>query len=329
MKITVIVCTYNRCRTLAQALDSLAAQRMPEPLEWEVLVVDNNSSDQTRDVVEGFCRRHADRFRYLFQPQPGKSHALNLAIREASGDVLAFTDDDGILDANWLHNLTAPLQDGQWAGVGGRTLPGQSFVPPPWLSIEEPYNLGGALCALFDLGDQPGELDRPPYGTNMAFRKAMFERYGGFRLDLGPGPDKNIPRPNEDTEFGRRLMAAGERLRYEPSALVTHPVPEERVSEQFFLAWWFDYGRAGTREMGSRPDILGIPRRYFTMLKTGSVLAFVRTPQWIFTVNPKLRFYRKCFARKSAGEIAELYRLSFPSPKVENGAVLNDGKVRG
>jgi glycosyltransferase involved in cell wall biosynthesis len=317
MKITVIVCTYNRCHTLAQALNSLAAQTMPEPVEWEVLVVDNNSSDQTGEVVKDFCRRHPSRFRYLFQPQSGKSHALNMAIREARGDVLAFTDDDVAVDPIWLYNLTAPLDDDNWAGVGGRTFPGQPFSPPRWLSIEEPYNLGGALCALFDLGDKPCELRRAPYGTNMAFRKAMFEKYGGFRLDLGPSPNRDIPRPNEDTEFGRRLMAAGEHLRYEPSALVTHPVPEDRVKKEFFLTWWFDYGRAGAREIGKRPDICGIPRHYFTLLKTGTLLAVARMPRWILTLNPKLRFYRKCFAWKSAGEIAELYRRSFESQKTE------------
>ncbi len=84
MKISVILCTHNRCQSLAKALNSLAALTLPESVEWEVLVVDNNSSDGTREVVQrDFCGRYPGRFRYLFEPQPGKSYALNAGIRQA------------------------------------------------------------------------------------------------------------------------------------------------------------------------------------------------------------------------------------------------------
>lgn len=75
--ITVILCTYNRHQSLVTALESIAGSELPESIEWEVLVVDNNSSDPTRDVVEDFCRRYPGRFRYLFEPLQGKSYALN------------------------------------------------------------------------------------------------------------------------------------------------------------------------------------------------------------------------------------------------------------
>ena len=86
MKISVILSTYNRCQSLAKALDSAAASTLPEGDEWEVVVVDNNSTDQTRDVVEDFQRRHPGRFRYVFESQQGLSHARNAGIREARGD---------------------------------------------------------------------------------------------------------------------------------------------------------------------------------------------------------------------------------------------------
>ena len=105
MKITVILCTYNRCQSLVRALDSLAASILSETIEWEVLVVDNNSSDQTKAIVEDFCRQYPGRFRYLFEPQQGKSYALNAGIREARGDILAFVDDDVTVEPMWLQNL--------------------------------------------------------------------------------------------------------------------------------------------------------------------------------------------------------------------------------
>ena len=130
MKITVILCTYNRCQSLHKALASVSLSRVPNSIEWDVLVVDNNSHDQTRAVIEDYCRRYPNRFRYLFEPHPGKSYALNSAIRQAKADVLAFMDDDVEVDSNWLHNLTAPLNNEEWAGSGGRILPEVAFTPP-------------------------------------------------------------------------------------------------------------------------------------------------------------------------------------------------------
>ena len=123
MNITVILCTYNRCESLTKALASIALSRLPESVSWEVLVVDNNSRDQTGDVVADFCRRYPGRFRYLFESHPGKSYALNSGIAEAQGDVLAFTDDDVTVEPMWLQKLTAPLLSGEWSGCGGRILP--------------------------------------------------------------------------------------------------------------------------------------------------------------------------------------------------------------
>ena len=177
----MILCTYNRRQSLAKTLESLTASALPGWIGWEVLVVDNNSSDQTRETAEDFCRRYPGRFRYLFEPQQGKSYALNTGIREARGEVLAFTDDDVTIEPTWLQNLTACLNDGQWAGAGGRTLLAQSFSPPRWLNLKDPHNLV-ILAAFFDGGPQPRELREAPFGANMAFRKEMFEKYGLFRL---------------------------------------------------------------------------------------------------------------------------------------------------
>lgn len=308
MNVTVILCTYNRAEILTKTLESLAASVLPQSVCWEVLVVDNNSNDATREVVEDFCRRHTSVFRYLFEPRPGKSVALNTGIRESIGDVLAFVDDDVTVEPAWLRNLTAPLMNGEWAGAGGRTLLAHPFEPPSWMAMSGPDALGSIIAALFDLGPEPCELDRPPYGANMAFRREMFEKYGFFRTDLGPSPNRDIPRPNEDTEFGRRLMAGRERLRYEPAAVVYHPVISSRIQKNYFLAWFFDYGRAAVREWRRGPDVVGIPRRFFTFLKiTGTVLP-AESLLWIVALNPRRRFYLKCRVWMRAGVLIEIYR---------------------
>lgn len=297
MKISTILCTYNRSESLGRALESLTASVLPETTEWEVLVVDNHSSDQTKSVVKAFCDQHPGRFRYLFEPHQGKSYALNTGIREASGDILAFVDDDVTVEPTWLQNLTSPLQEGRTTGTGGRILPARGFVPPDWLALEGPCNLVGALCAYFNPGDVPCELKEPPFGANMAFRREMFDKYGCFRTDLGPFPNNKIG--FEDTEFGRRLMAGGECLRYVPTAIVYHEVPEYRVRKEFLLDWWFTFGRGSIRETDKT---LG-PWELVKLVGR----AIVTAGQWALTFDSQRRFYRKCRIWYAAGKIVEVF----------------------
>jgi GT2 family glycosyltransferase len=126
----------------------------------------------------------------------------------------------------------------------------------------------------------------------------MFGRYGHFRTDLGPFPNRKIG--FEDIEFGRRLMAGGERLCYVPSAVVYHEVPENRVRKEFFLEWWFDFGRGSVR---------GTEKR----LGTWEILKILGRPlltalQWALTFNSQRRFYRKCQIWYAAGKIVEIYQ---------------------
>jgi glycosyltransferase involved in cell wall biosynthesis len=309
MNVTVILCTYNRSESLGKTLSSLARSIVPASIEWEILIMDNNSNDQTRAVAEDFCTRFPGRFRYLFEPQQGKSYALNSGIRQARGDVLAFVDDDVTVEPAWLNNLVAPFGDARCVATGGRTLMAEAFTPPRWLALEGPYNLGGILAAQFDLGDKPCRLNLAPFGANMAVRKEMFQKYGLYRLDLGPSPSRDVPRPNEDTEFGRRLLAAGEQVMYEPSAVVYHPVSLDRVKKKYFLAWWFDYGRAITREAGKRPHVCGVPRYFFSIPK-GLFFILPRLWRWLLALEPKRRFFMKAMVWCFAGEIIEIYRES-------------------
>jgi glucosyl-dolichyl phosphate glucuronosyltransferase len=301
VNITVILCTYNRCQSLAKALSGVAVSTLPKSIEWEVLVVDNNSKDQTREVVEDFCHKYPGRFRYLFEPIQGLSHARNAGIREAEGHVLAFIDDDVTVESTWLQNLTASVYRREWVGIGGRILPERPFSRPPWLRIEERYAL--APLAIFDLGAEARELTEPPFGANMAYRKEMFQKYGGFRTDLGRCGDSMLS--NEDTEFGHRLIAGGERLRYEPSAVVHHPVSEDRLRKKYFLTWWFDKARADIRQSGIPSDtrwfVAGIPLYLFRRLAVWII-------RWMVAVEPSRRFSNKIKTWTVAGQILECYR---------------------
>jgi glycosyltransferase involved in cell wall biosynthesis len=308
MKISVILCTYNRCRSLTRALESVSTSAMPKSVDWQVLIVDNNSKDETREVAESFCRRDPNHFQYVFESQQGKSFALNRGIRDASGDILAFIDDDIIVEPGWLFELTRPLADDQWAGTGGRVYLPKDFTPPSWMAIEGNQSLLSIL-ALFDLGSEACMLSKPPIGNNMAFRKEVFEKYGGFRIDLGPTPGSEIR--YEDTEFGSRVMNGGEKILYVPSAIVRHDVEERRLKKGYFLSYHFDYGRALVREKGERRRVGVLPRSVISLSNRLLNILPRRTWYWIRESDSKKRFFNKCRVWTTAGEIAEIYRHSF------------------
>jgi len=319
MDITLIICTYNRCDSLAATLESISHSTLPEGIEWEVLVMDNNSSDRTREVVEEFSRRHPDRFRYLLEPRQGKSYALNSGVQDARGDIVVFTDDDVTVDPNWLQNLTSKLHTNEWAGAAGRVLRTWTCPQPPWLSLDRRYEKMGWALVSFDINQEAGELPSayPPVGANMAFRKAIFSKHGGFRTDLGPR-GKEISKPSlksgsagstagmwEDTEFSQRLFRKGERFRYEPSAVVYHPVIEKRLTKDYFLSWWFSRGRDNMRILPERGPVFGIPRRYVRLGRL-SVLIVGKTFGWLFALKSYRRFYYKLLVWELAGSILGL-----------------------
>ncbi|HEY1576112.1 MAG TPA: glycosyltransferase [Terracidiphilus sp.] len=318
MMITVILCTYNRCESLAAALKSLAASRLPSTVDWEILVVDNNSNDGTREVVEEFCDRHASRFRYLFEPKQGKSHALNAGVQHSQSEILAFADDDAVVAADWLWNLTSSLRDGSHSGAGGRIIPTWTRPRPRWLSEDAPHTVGPFVS--FDDGPEAGPLTRAPYGANMAFCREVFEKYGDFRTDLGPRPGNEIR--CEDIEFAERLLNAGERLRYEPSAVVYHPVPENRVTKRFMRSWWFWSGYSEVLQFGLPPGAgwrIGTVPLYL-------LRRIVRwTLQWLISVRPARRFYCEMNACYVAGIIRACNKWSRDP---EQGVVASTGRSR-
>lgn len=306
MNVTVIVCTYNRCQSLHTTLESISEMIVPEALRWKVLVVDNNSTDQTREVISDFCQRFPERFRYIHESQQGLSCARNTGIREADGEILVFTDDDIVVEPDWLVKLTSPLGNAEWVGVGGRVMAANDFKCPNWLSLTGNYNLGGVL-ALHEPNVKESIASRSVVGANMCFRAEVFQRHGLFRADLGRTGNSMIG--NEDTEFSNRLIARGERLCYEPSAVVHHAIPAHRLTKKYFLRFWYDYGRARVRESANRSGICGIPRWWFSILLIVLNVLPIRLRLWLFARDPKQRFFFKCTVWRTFGELTELPRI--------------------
>ncbi|HEX3445666.1 MAG TPA: glycosyltransferase [Chthoniobacterales bacterium] len=300
--LSIILCTWNRAESLAVALASIAACVVPPEIEWEVLVVDNNSTDETRAVCESFIQRHPRRFRYLFEGRQGKSFALNSGIQQATGEILAFTDDDLTVDQDWIAELFRIFQTHDCAGVGGRIVPVWTTEKPSWLELDGPYShaASGGIVR-FDHGDSICELRTAPIGANMAYRRIVFTKYGAFRPDLCR--IGNLL-GGEDSEYGRRLLHGRERLLYVPEAIVYHPVEKKRVERRYFESWAFHYGRWIIRVDGI-PDgtvhLFGIPRYLFR-----SLLKYLL--RWISSMEAKPRFHYKLLCCQTFGEMVEARR---------------------
>ena len=312
--ISVIVCTYNRSAMLQEMLNSMKHLFVPSGLEWELIVVDNNSPVNTREVVESFAKQTDITVRYLFEARQGKSFALNCGIRNANGDILAFTDDDVTVDPKWLAGLSKCFSEFDCSGIGGRIVPVWTQPKPRWLELEGPYGLNPAVIVKFEHGEKPIEISIPPVGANMAFRKDVFQKYGLFRTDLGPVGDKGIHGFAEDTEICTRLIEAGERIFYCPGAVIYHPVEPKRVTKAYLLESSFLAAKGSVRAGGWPRDAVcyfGVPR---FMLRS----AVARFFQWMFCFQPTQRFYHKVKLWQEAGRIAEAFRQS----KDENGIAM-------
>ena len=264
MFVSVVIATRNRSVLLGRTLEALAHQRWPRD-RMDVLVADNGSTDETA-VIVGAARSGGLPVRYLFVREPGKSHAVNAALRLARGDLIAFTDDDVEPEPGWLAALTRGVDETGADFVAGRILPTWESEPPAWMSP----SLYGVL-AIPDNGTvrlpitAQGPSTIMPIGANMAVRASVIARVGGLRTDLGKL--EGTLRTGEDHEFFKRLMHAGCRGNYEPSAVVRHLVPASRLHREYFRRWMFQNGADVARLDRGYPTpvilLAGVPRYFW------------------------------------------------------------------
>jgi glucosyl-dolichyl phosphate glucuronosyltransferase len=274
LDVTVLVCTYNRADQLAETLDSLARSIAPD-LRWDVIVVDNNSTDDTRAVVATRIDAYPVTLRYLFDPRQGKSHALNTGIAATDATIIAFTDDDVRVGREWLEAGCRPLlRDESIAYTGGPVRPIWQRPCPAWLDRQR-SDLWGTV-AILDYGPEPfvfEERRRVPLGANMAVRRTLFARIGGFDPELGRRGNSLLGQ--EQAEFFCRSRAAGARGLYVPAMALEHHVPAARLTRSYFRRWWYWKGVSRARLEQLHPSTeLG--------LDLGHVKRLARVPRFMF-----------------------------------------------
>jgi glycosyltransferase involved in cell wall biosynthesis len=272
--VSVIVCTYNRSAILAATLGGLAVLETDRRFEYEVIVVDNNSTDRTGEIVASFAPCFSGGLLYAFEKRRGKSFALNTGIKKAAGDIIAFTDDDVMVDRQWLLNLRRCFERYGCDGAGGRILPLYPARTPAW--VKRHCHLLSGPIGLHDFGSEvkPNIGVAPFAGANMAFRAGCLSGSDWFRCDLGAG---DLP-PGEDTELFKRLQAMGKKLYYCGDAVVHHRISAGKTNFRHVTAWAIGYGRSMTRRKGQKDGVcyFGYPRWIFKRFLWGLATACSR-----------------------------------------------------
>jgi glucosyl-dolichyl phosphate glucuronosyltransferase len=272
IRYSVVIPTYNRAETLLSTLQSLSEVRLLQ--ETEVIVVDNNSSDNTKDVVEQAMAWFPERLRYVFEVEQGRSAALNSGIRLCRGDIILITDDDVRLDTDWISAAERGLAEANCDYVCGKALPIWEKERPRWLP-----NRGGkhwAVVGLLDYGTEMIQLGaQVPLGLNMAFRRNAFALAGMWNNLVGRRGISLLGQ--EVREWGLRARAVGLTGFYIPDMVVHHLIPADRLNKKYFRRWFYWHGisrailfelrgvdmetpEETTLDFSKVPQIAGVPR---------------------------------------------------------------------
>jgi glycosyltransferase involved in cell wall biosynthesis len=270
--ISVLICTYNRSSFLRETLNAIQAASRRDDYDAEVIVVDNNSTDDTRAVVEA-AGEAAIPVRYVFEQRQGKSFALNRGLQAARGEVIAHTDDDVWPEPAWLDRIVDAFSAHEITFAFGKVLPRWSQPPPPELLTSRAHEIWGPL-AILDYGDEPvayvseDTAQRLPVGANLAFRRQTLLDIGGWRTDLGKVNNTLIS--GEDHEIFHRLRRCNVYSGlYDPSIAVRHYVPPSRLTRAYFRRWFYWHGKTLARmpqeifyelDFQRVPHVAGVPR---------------------------------------------------------------------
>lgn len=340
LKLSIIICSYNRASALKLVLDDLQTQysKLTKTRKnIEILLIDNNSKDETKTLPS----RYQDlQIRYSLETNQGLSFARNRGIKEAQGQMIVFIDDDIRLDDNWLdevYKLSETISPQDLVAYGARVIPQWEAPIPQWLKLKGPYAITQSVFPGHDYGEEiqtyPFVYDQfsvqNPIGACIIFSKKIFDNLGYFREDLGVGVGDGFYL-HEDTEFMRFLQNHQITIKYLPQIKIYHPVPEARMSKSYIRNWYLKsafsfYYLSQKQRTGYYPDerepnhFPGIPAKLskfmpqflkniklcdiplYLFLKYLSLVLIY--PLFLISFNSSLIFYHSILLSKTVGEI--------------------------
>jgi glycosyltransferase involved in cell wall biosynthesis len=229
--LTAIICTYNRAKYIGNLLESVAKNDLAKS-EYEIVLVDNNCTDNTREICEAFAKAHKDvNFRYVLEPEQGLSAARNKGIKEAKGDVIAYIDDDALVDTWYLRTYAEWFaMHPETMACGGPIEPLYETEEPSWMT---PYTKA-LLTAWMNYGDKVREYPkgRYPGGGNAAYRKEVFDKVGLFNTALGRKGGNLMG--SEEKDIFDKMHALGMQVLYLPTPVLHHIIPQTKLEPDYF-----------------------------------------------------------------------------------------------
>jgi len=300
--LSVVICTYNRPELLRLALETLLRQR-PMGLTYEVVVVDNNSTPETRAVVDELAQSDS-RLRYVRETRQGNAYARNTGVTSARAPIVAFLDDDVTVRDNWLEIIPHAFRETNAGFVGGKVLPRWEEPPPSWLD-----SANWAPIAALDYGDSPFAItsENPLclLTANIAFKKEMFSQHGEFSPAVQRTGDSIGSL--EDHEFLTRLLRAGVIGAYVPELIVDAYVGSERMTKEYHRRWHTGHGHFyavmnDPEWERSSYRLLGVPGHLYKETARNALAWFSQMlagkTDDAFTHECRLRFFRGFFLQR-------------------------------
>jgi glycosyltransferase involved in cell wall biosynthesis len=244
MFISVGIPTYNRADLLDQTLQKMCDLFIPDGVEWELLIVNNNCTDHTDHIIEKYKSQLP--IKHLHEKNPGRSHALNTAVELVNGEYIIWTDDDSLVDVNWIENYVKAFR--LWPDTSmfyGPVKPHFEGNPPKWMSVvlkTIPF-----VYALLDFGTDSFELseDKMPFGVNLAIRARDQKQYC-YDTSLGRKPNSFLG--GEEIELVQKMLADGKKGRWIPAALVHHYIPQDRQTIRYLRKYCRGWGEYEARD---------------------------------------------------------------------------------
>jgi len=242
---SVIVCTYNRAGNLPTCVAAIAEQQGAQSLQWEIVLVDNNSTDNTRAIAEKLAGnlQGPTSLRYVFECQQGLNFARNRGIAESRGKYFAFVDDDILVSSRWLASLYRTLEDNDADAAGSCIHLAEHLRLPKWINLDMYGFLGyqdyGLHCFRMD------GVAQYPFGGNMSFNRRVVDKVGWFNTKLGrkgAGRKRSELFKGAETDYFHRLAEAGARIFYTPDAVVFHQVQPFQLTKRYFRTIHFNAG---------------------------------------------------------------------------------------
>ncbi len=279
IKISAVLCSYNRARFIIKAIESIFNQDFDKSL-YEVIVVDNNSTEDVLGVLEAYKQAHPGyNFKYFTEMQQGVAHARTRCVKEAKGEIVAFLDDDSEAQPGWLASMAGFFDEHpETYSLGGKIVPYFLTDIPDWYSK---YFFG--LVGNFDLGPKVKQLtkERYPCGANMAFRRKVFDEIGYFNALLGRSGTGLLA--TEEKDIYKRVLAAGHDVYYLPHVWVKHAVEANKFNADYVKR--HSRGIGGGERLRLQGQNLALAKKFVEyILKWGYAIAygfgFLARGQW-------------------------------------------------